>query len=127
MAKVKWLSRSLLLGPYLTVVTSEAQYKQVFKHLKSDLSYHWLNDTGRAAVTTLTNSRHGLTCIVSVDLSQFKDRDDLWGAMAHEAVHVFRAWKKHVGELDPSEEFEAYCIQHLTQKFMEALPRRWKK
>jgi hypothetical protein len=49
-----------------------------------------------------------------------RDRDPLEvvGLIVHECVHIFQNTCRHIGELHPSTEFEAYGIQRLTQDML---------
>ena len=40
--------------------------------------------------------------------------------LVHEAVHVWQTVKKTMGEEEPSEEFEAYSLQHITRNLISA-------
>lgn len=40
--------------------------------------------------------------------------------LVHEAVHIWQWWMRYIGERDPSEEFEAYSIQGIAERLMEA-------
>jgi hypothetical protein len=42
------------------------------------------------------------------------------GLLVHEAVHVWQGLCRVIGEDEPSSEFEAYVIQHVTSELIEA-------
>jgi hypothetical protein len=43
------------------------------------------------------------------------------GLIVHEAVHVFEAMMRHMGENDPSEEFRAYSTQFIFEQILEVI------
>jgi hypothetical protein len=49
------------------------------------------------------------------------------GLIVHEAVHVFEAMMRHMGEGFPSEEFRAYSTQFIFEQILEVVANRLKK
>ena len=120
--KPKWLSRNLVVGPHLVLVTSEVQFRQVLKSLKSKIVTRWIGSRA-IATTTMFDAPNGKSvCIVSLNPDKLEDMDpiDVATVLVHEAVHVFQQHCKDMGEEHPSEEFEAYSIQHISQQLMVA-------
>lgn len=123
----KWLERALAVGPYLTLCCTEGEYLAVCDHLKVPVGDRgqWL----RAGGTTHFMLQEGknLACIVCVDLTEIKKRpiSEVANILVHEAVHVWQAYCRDIGETSPSDEFEAYSIQAIFfNLFLEALRRR---
>lgn len=89
--------------------------------LKFKESIRWIGDAATATTTTL-ESENKRCCVVSLNLEITKDLDpiDIATVLVHEAVHVFQQHCKNIGEDNPSEEFEAYSIQQISQQLMLA-------
>ena len=119
--KLKWLDRSLVIGPHLVLVTSEKEFNTVLSSVGLKESVNWI---GKTAVATTTSFKVGNKdyCVVSINPEIVKDLDpvDVATVLVHEAVHVFQQHCKNAGEDVPSEEFEAYSIQHISQQLMVA-------
>ena len=47
--------------------------------------------------------------------------------LTHEAVHMWQVARERLGEDKPSQEFEAYAIQALTQRLLEEFERQTNK
>lgn len=110
--KVKWLNRSLLVGPYLTLCTSEDEYRSVLKKVGCTDGGEWLLKSESWATTHILSDGNDLTCVVCVSPGDHSEAA-LAGVMAHEAVHIWRAFLDSIGEDDPGEEVEAYAIQNI--------------
>jgi len=51
---------------------------------------------------------------------QGKARESVYALLVHEAVHIWQRMCEIMGEREPSSEFEAYCVQAISQRlFME--------
>ena len=49
----------------------------------------------------------------------------VYALLVHEAVHMWQEARARIGEIAPSQEFEAYAIQALSQRlFEEYAPQR---
>lgn len=63
-----------------------------------------------------------------------KDPIGIVGLLAHEAVHVWQRAADEMGENNPSHEFEAYTVQHISQELIRAYhetrgglaPKKWR-
>ncbi len=125
--KTRWLDRSLMVGPHLTLVLSEAEYRAAMRHCKvpraeqppwiltpqADATVHWMDSLGG-----------GLTCVVAVRPREGTNGIQVAAMLVHEAVHIWQQFKKRIGERKPSAEFEAYSIQAISQRLMEAYADR---
>lgn len=77
---------------------------------------------GAACCRTVPNG-----VIISIDYKEQEDESEhrLVGQVIHECVHAFQALCDLIGEDDPSSEFEAYTIQHMSVVLLgECLARR---
>lgn len=99
--------------------------KQAYYTLMEDLNIadppHFPN--GAASCNAFENLKGQLGCIICVNKKHCKGMSHLSNIclVAHEAVHVFQAIKIYMDEPNPSPEFEAYCIQWITQRCCEEL------
>ncbi|QHJ00113.1 hypothetical protein GT347_20295 [Xylophilus rhododendri] len=122
-----WLDRSLIVGPYLTLCLSEVEFRRAMKRCTVAVADQpaWIrNDQSDATVHWLTNPKGCLVCIVCV-----RPRADTTGIqvaamLVHEAVHIWQRFLLDIGEDQPSAEFEAYSIQAISQRLMEAYAER---
>ena len=48
---------------------------------------------------------------------------DAHSTLIHEAVHVFQALKKYIGEDNPGDEFEAYSIEYIAMSLIKEYER----
>jgi len=121
--KTRWLDRTVApRGPYVTLCLSDDEFRQAMKRLKCS-SYP--ADIGDGLMATITlQSPKGLTCVVVVsDMTEFTG-PEIAAMLCHEAVHVWRAHCRQLGEVTPGEEQEAYGIQFIAQTLMDEYARR---
>lgn len=62
-------------------------------------------------------SNGDMTAIVSIQKD--KDKDNIY-YLIHEAIHIFQMEIKYTGEINPSDEFQAYAITNLARNLIEA-------
>jgi hypothetical protein len=119
---MEWLSRDLIVGPYLALALCEKDFHSALRHCEVPVSEwpHWLKGTANAAAHTLTNPDGGLVCVVCLGSCEGREPIQIASLLVHEAVHVWQSWCEHAGEARPSEEFEAYSIQAISQRLMYA-------
>lgn len=112
----KWLDRSLVGGPFYTLVLNEEAYLAAYAHVgaKYPDKVDWKRDG--AACSFLRNEQDKLCVIVSYGGSH--EPVEVAGLLVHEAVHVFQEHCRDIGERAPSAEFEAYSIQWISQQLM---------
>lgn len=118
-----WLERSLLVGPYVTLVLNEQQFHKAMKHcqIRKEDRGSWIK-TGHADATVhfLENPAKEQCCIVAMRVKKKTDPNSIVGLLVHESVHIWQSFKRHIGEKEPSDEFEAYAIQSISQRLIEA-------
>ncbi len=118
---MKWLDRSLIVGPYLTLCTSEEDYKKTLAHLEVPTPHNkWVSDDANATMHEFTHPTKGICCIVCVRPNDAKTGIQMASLMIHEAVHVVQAYMDYIGERNPSTEFQAYSIQNVAQELMQS-------
>lgn len=121
-AKALWLDRGLVIGPYLALVTSQAEFEQALDRLQlvNNLG-DWL---GAANARTWTFDQPckvmDLACVVCMPIRLDKTGIQQAALLMHESAHVWQAWCDKAGERHPSSEFEAYALQNIAQTLMEA-------
>ena len=108
-----WLNRSLYTTPVnYCLLTTEAQYLREMKKLGVTNPDPWLG--GAVACTHHLSNRHGDLCaLVCYPVKLKIPPHHVAGVLAHEAMHIWRVMREHIGETSPSSEFEAYAIQHI--------------
>ncbi len=127
--KTKWLDRSLVVGPYLALVTSDAEFQKALDDcsIKPADRTPWIkNSTSDATAHYLENPSGELVCIVAIQVKAGKTGPQIAAMLVHEAVHVWQQFRDRIGETSPSAEFEAYAIQTISQRLMEAYSERLK-
>jgi hypothetical protein len=122
MTRAQWLYRDLIQGPHLFLATTEAEYHRAMAHCtvaKGDRP-GWVSAGKSAKVHYLTNPKGQLVCIVTVSVPPDVTAIQVCGLLVHEAVHVWQRFCEDIGEDEPSCEFEAYGIQAIAQRLMQA-------
>ena len=79
------------------------------------------SDVANAAVHFFEQGEGGLLAIVCLGSTKGRSKTEVHGILIHEAVHIWQAIRRTLGEDQPSDEFEAYSVQTIAQKLIEAL------
>lgn len=120
---LKWLDRDLIVSPYsFALCLSEKQFKKELKRLNLP-SEQWppFLATPHASATVHFFERHGdidFCAIVCLGDTSNVELEQVYSMLVHEAVHIWQEIRAHIGERDPSSEFEAYSIQAISQRLM---------
>jgi len=125
--KTHWLDRKLIVGPYLTLVLSDAEFQKAMDDCGQPKNGRpaWIsNDQSDATAHTLENATGEMCCIVALRLQPDVSGVQVAGLLVHEAVHAFQRFCCSIGETDPSSEFEAYSIQAISQALLQAFADR---
>jgi len=125
--KTKWLNRSLITGPYMALCLSAQEYERALAHCKIPRADRdpWMQSAQSDAQTHwLEHPKQGLVCIVTLRMKDGISGIQIACLLLHEAVHIWRAFREHIGETDPSREFEAYAIQAIAQTLMYEFSER---
>lgn len=123
MKPAQWLERSLIAGPFITLVLSEKQFNKAMKHChisKADMGPWIKTPHADATVHFLENPSKEQCCIVALRVKKKTTADQIVGILVHESVHIWQRFKRRIGEECPSDEFEAYSIQSISQRLIEA-------
>lgn len=119
---MKWLNRDLVTGPYLVLCKTEREFHRVMRHCKVPLEQwvRWVSDTADATTHELTSPNGGHICVVCIRAGKEHTGVQIAAMLVHEAVHVWQNHCDRIGERNPSVEFEAYSIQAISQRLMQA-------
>lgn len=124
----RWLDRCLLPGPYLALCTTPKEYQQVCKHLKvakADRPEFLYRDNADAAAHFFSRHKR-TTAVVCISARKEHSIPQVYALLVHEAVHIWQDTKEQYGEKRPGDEVEAYAVQALAQRLMEAYARQAK-
>lgn len=117
---MKWLDREVHIpGPHLTLCTTEEQFLEAASQVKFSPQSPWVSPSGQAT-TWILQGPLGLTAVVCIRPPEGRSAAEIAALLVHEAVHVWRAHCRDIGETSPSEEFEAYGIQLISERLIQA-------
>ncbi len=120
----KWLNRRVAKqGPYLALCLTPKEFESAGRRC----GVRGLSNFPEAgAQMTLLENRTGDLCaIVAISVpAQQRDPIEIAGLLVHEAVHVWQAHKRDIGEEKPGDELEAYAIQGISQELLAEYARR---
>ena len=118
---MKWLTRELITGPYLCLCVSEAEFLKAMRHCRITRDVpQWVSAGSNATTHTLETPDGGMAAIVCIQATDREAPIQVAALLVHEAVHVWQNWRESIGEHKPSSEFEAYGIQQIAQRLMQA-------
>jgi hypothetical protein len=118
---MKWLDKTLIVGPYLALCTTEADYKKAMACMGAEEPLApWLGPNANASTHQLSHAKNGIASIVCIRPDPDRTGVQMASTLIHEAVHVWQQYRDYVGEDRPSSEFEAYAIQNIAETLMEA-------
>lgn len=125
--KVKYLDRSLVWAKYrYALCLDENDYHKELKRLRINSPNPFLNSSCNATTHIFENGET-FVCIVCMKVQKGITPIQIAGLLVHEAVHIFQNNCDAMGEREPSEEFEAYSIQWLSQELMESYVEQTKR
>ena len=122
-AVLKWLNRDLVTGPYLGLALSEKDFHKALKHcaIPREKWPEWIKtDQADATVHFFTNQASKLCAVVCLRMRDGIEGIQVASMLVHDAVHIWQEFRDHIGETNPSREFEAYSIQSISQRLMYA-------
>lgn len=120
MEKRNWLDRALIVCPfYIGLCTSKKEFRSVCKHLKITEPPEFLSHHSDATVHFF-EQKSNLAAVVCIQRIKDRTRPQIDAMLVHEAVHIWQQTVKELKERDPSNEFEAYSIQTISQRLIEA-------
>jgi hypothetical protein len=113
----------------LALVLSDAEYQKAMAHCGIGPADRgpWIRTShANATAHYLNNPKGEQVCIVALRLVDDVTPIQIAALLVHEAVHVFQEFCTRIGECSPSPEFEAYSIQTISQRLMQAYAERIK-
>jgi len=119
---MKWINRDLIIGPYYCLCKTEKEFKKALKHLhiKKKERPDFLKTTHCNATVHFFEADGKLSSVVCLGNTEGIEPSEIVGLLIHEAVHIWQEFKESIGEKYPSREFEAYSIQTIAQRLIEA-------
>lgn len=80
----------------------------------------WITPGADATTHFLTHPEGARAAIVCFNTEKKLNGIQIASVLVHEAVHIWQEHRRAVGEHEPADESEAYAIQALSQRLMEA-------
>lgn len=126
-----WLDDALLISPYrYCLCLSEKRFHRVLRKIGlAERDWPEFLATEHASATTyfFRDQTGGDVAIVTLGNADGRSLAEVHALLVHEAVHLWQAIRERIGEHHPSPEFEAYAVQLLSQRLMEAFAEQRKK
>ena len=129
-SKLKWLDRTLIESPYhFGLCLSEKDFHKTLKRMNvaKDEWPSFMKTPQANATVHYFECDGSYSAIVCLGSTKGIQLEQVYAMFVHEAVHIWQAIKDHIGEDEPSKEFEAYSIQAISQRLMFAYKERKKK
>ena len=120
---MKWCDRSLWQCRYhYGLCLSEKDFHREMKKMAiPDNQWpRWINDDADATTHFLMHPDGAKAAIVCLGENPKLTGVQTAALLVHEAVHIWQEHRVSVGERDPSDESEAYAVQSISQRLMEA-------
>lgn len=131
--RAQWLERALVMSPYyIGLCTDAGAFEGEMKRMKvaKDDRPEFIPKGAGAVAHFFEESNGAVSAIVCITRPKGVTRHALNALLVHEAMHIWRRIRQWLGESKPSAEFEAYAVQHISQRLMEAFwdrPTKGKK
>lgn len=126
---MQWCDRALWQCRYsYGLCLNEKEFQKQLKRMNvpRDQWPRWIGENADATTHFLEHPdgyKAAIVCVSQKELTGIQ-----WAAvLVHEAVHIWQEHKRVVGEREPGDESEAYAIQSLSQRLMEAYAQAVKK
>lgn len=122
---MKWISRGLFFSPYyFALCLSESKFQKELKKKKIPKE-EWpdfLSTPQADATIHYFEAENGsyTSAIICLGDTGGRTIEEIYGLLVHEATHLWQAIREHIGEKNPSYEFEAYSMQNISQNLFEA-------
>jgi hypothetical protein len=116
----RYIDRALLIGPYMALCMNERSFVREMKKLEVNDPPPFMGKNGHATTHYFDNEKRGLICVVCIKHDKKKTIEQIHALLAHEAVHVWQAFKDFINEKNPSGEMEAYAVQNIFQSLAVA-------
>jgi hypothetical protein len=128
---VRWISRTIVESPLcIGLCLSEEGFKREMKRLDvpRDNWPPFVPDGSQASVHCFEKKAGANICAI-ICMKDFANKpiDLVRGLLIHEAVHVWQQICETINEDNPSSEFEAYSIQGIAIRLIDAYDEQTKK
>lgn len=122
-SELDWLCRELLVSPYCYALCLDekafAAEQKRLKIPKRDRVDFSKTESCDATVHYFAKGDGVEKCaIVTMRKIKGRSREQIYGLLVHEAVHIWQAVREELGEKFPASEQEAYAIQRIAQSLM---------
>lgn len=118
-----WLNRDAMpLQVHFCLVQSEEAYYCAYRGIGTDdMPDSWLPDRHTGGCCSFFTAKDGQQhIIVSLNDAASHTPIEVAGLLTHEAVHIWQAHCRRVGEDKPGDEQEAWTIQHIAQQLFRS-------
>lgn len=122
-----WSDGTLIVGPQVTLCTSEKEWAAILASMNCKPTTDWLNPGADATTHFFTGDAGGTRNVVCIRTQPDSPSTAIAALLVHEAVHIWQGYCESIGEQNPSIEFEAYGIQMLSQYLFNAYSKRIRK
>lgn len=126
----RWLDRNLIVSPYYYALCITPQaFVSELKSLKVPKdSWPAFVMKGTSACCHFFTSDDGKnSCIICLSGYDSHTLIQVYALLVHEAMHLWQAIKKDIGEDEASAEFEAYSVQAICQRLFDSYEQQRSK
>jgi hypothetical protein len=122
------MDKSLITSPInYALCTTQKAFKRELRELGIEDNSDFIVGNAHAMIHFYEDTITGGTCaIVCID-GRDKTLEQVYALLTHEAMHLWREIKTELGEKFPSEEFEAYAMQHIVSNLFESYKHQTKR
>lgn len=123
----RWLDQAIISCElHYCLVLSQKEYEAAVAQVEDPKGWwgFWLKDEHTGANCHWAKDKKGANhCIVSLKADGLSGIQ-IAGMLCHEAVHIFQEHCRIMGEDTPSDEFQAWSIQHITEQLLKEYAKR---
>lgn len=123
---MEWCPLKLIDSPitYGVCLTEEEYRSMLTVNGVSEIEQgEYISKDSTAEVKFFRPGTRNLAIVTFCKNHQTLEFNHLCTVICHEAVHIWQAIKEHIGESNPSDEFEAYSIQRITKNLLDHYER----
>lgn len=122
--RTKWLSKTLIEGPHLSLCLTEKELKILYKECEIEKDTYSFPAPGCGYTLEVEAEGGGVITVVVLGDTAGMEEVEVLGLLVHEASHVVDAFFTYIQETKPSDEFKAYCLQSTAMKLIEEYNRK---
>lgn len=120
---MKWLDQTLWKCRYqFCLCASEEEFNRTMKHMGIPAKQWptWVSSGADATTHFFDHPEGGKAAVVCMNKNDHLNGVQKAALLVHEAVHIWQEHRLDIGEREPSQESEAYAVQSISQRLMEA-------